>query len=234
MNKSNFSLDDKKPEIEINKRTESKFWQRPNFNLVLYLLIMFVSFYLWQGYTQGRNAEIPYSDFLQHVEKKEVKEAIITDKYITGTLTIEGSETHKPRRFITIPLQDTELAEKLEKQGVTYTVRHSSNWLGNFIANWVLPLGLLFLLWTWIAKRMGSMGKGFLNVGNKVHIHPDSLPKITLTMWPAWKRPNWNSRKAWIFSKTRTVFSGLGAICQKVCPCWQKTMRSRRWMTSAP
>ena len=30
-----------------------------------------------------------------------------------------------------------------------------------------------------MARRMGSMGKGFLNIGNKVHIHPDSLPKVT-------------------------------------------------------
>jgi len=179
MRKSNFSLGDNKPDIEINKSRPPKFWQRPDFNLVVYLLIMFVSFYLWQSYTQGRNEEIPYSEFLQHVEKKEISEAVITEKYIAGTLTIKDTETHKPRRFITIPLADTGLAELLEKQGVKYTVRHSSNWLGNFISNWVLPFGLLFLLWGWMAKRMGSMGKGFLNIGNKVHIHPDSLPKVT-------------------------------------------------------
>lgn len=179
MNKSDFSLGEKKPEIEINKSPKIKFWQRPDFNFALYLLIMFVSFYLWQGYTEALRAEIPYSEFLQHVDKKEVQEAIITEKYITGILTINDPKTDKPRHFVTIPLKDTELAQKLEKQGVKYTVRHSSNWLGNFIANWVLPFGLLFLLWGWIAKRMGSMSKGFLNIGNKVHIHPDSLPKVT-------------------------------------------------------
>jgi len=179
MQQNNFSLGDKKPDIEINKTVEQKFWQRPDFNLMVYLLVMLVSFYLWQGYTQTRSEEIPYSEFLQHVDKQEVKEAVITDKFITGTLTIKDSETNQPRQFITIPLTDTELALTLEKQGVKYSVRHSSNWLGNFIANWVLPFGLLFLLWGWMAKRMGSMGKGFLNLGNKVHIHPDSLPKVT-------------------------------------------------------
>jgi len=179
MNKSNFSLGDKKPEIEINKTTQHKFWQRPDFILMVYLVVMLASFYLWQGYTQGHNSEIPYSEFLQYVDKKEVKEALITDKYITGTLTTIDSATHQPKRFITIPLADTELAQTLEKQGIKYTVRHSSNWLGNFIANWVLPFGILFLLWGWIAKRSSSMGEGFLNIGNKVHIHPDSLPKVT-------------------------------------------------------
>lgn len=179
MDKSDFSLGGKKPDIEINKRSQPKFWQRPDFNLVIYLLIMFASFYIWQAYTQGRNAEIPYSEFLQHVEKREIQNAIITDQYITGTLTTDDPKTGQPRRFITIPLRDTKLAELLEKQGVEYKVRHSSNWLGNFITNWVLPFGLLFLLWGWMAKRMGPMSKGFLNLGNKVHIHPDSLPKVT-------------------------------------------------------
>jgi len=179
MKKNNFSIGDKKPDIEINKRPELKFWQRPDFNLILYLLIMLGSFYFWQGIKQTESLEIPYSKFLQYVQNKEVKEAVITEQYISGTLTIVDPTTQQPKRFITIPLADTELAEKLEQQGVTYSVRHSSNWLGNFITNWVLPFGLLFLLWSWMAKRMGGMGKGFLNIGNKVHIHPDSLPKVT-------------------------------------------------------
>ena len=146
MKQNNFSFGDQKSDIEINKRTEPRFWQRPDFNLIIYLLLMLVSFYLWQGYREGRNAEIPYSEFLQHVDKQEIRDAVITDKYIIGTLKTGDSETQQPRRFITVPLADTRLAEALEKKGVKYTVRHSSNWLGNFIANWVLPLGLLFLL----------------------------------------------------------------------------------------
>lgn len=78
-----------------------------------------------------------------------------------------------------MPLSNTDLATLLEKQGVKYSVRHSSHWLSNFLFNWVLPFGMLFLLWGWMAKRMGGMGKGFLNIGNKVRIHPDALPKVT-------------------------------------------------------
>ena len=179
MKKSQFSLNGKKPDIEVNKPADQKFWQRPDFNLTAYLLLMLASFYFWQSYAETSNTEIPYSEFLQHVDKKEVKEAIVTEKYIAGTLTVDDEKTHKPRRFITIPLMNNDLAQMLEKQGVKYTVRYSSHWLGDFISNWVLPLGLLFLLWGWMAKRMGTMGQGFLNIGNKVHIHPDSLPKVT-------------------------------------------------------
>lgn len=179
MKKNNFSLGNNKPDIEINKTTQHKFWQRPDFNLILYLILMTFSFYLWQGYTSGQTKEIPYSAFLQHLDKREIKTAVITNDYITGTLTTLNTQTNKPQQFITIPLKNTELAQTLEKHGVKYSVRHSSHWLSNFLTNWVLPFGLLFLLWGWMAKRMGNMGQGFLNIGNKVHIHPDNLPKIT-------------------------------------------------------
>ncbi len=181
MNKSNFSIggDRNKPEIEINKSTPPrKFWQSPNFTLLMYLLFILLSFQLWQGYEQARQEEIPFSEFLQHVEKKEVKEAVVTDKVITGTLTVKDKEG-RPKRFVTFPLWHTDLAKLLEKNGVKFVVRPSSNWLSNFLLNWVLPFGLLFLLWGWFAQRMGTMSKGFLNLGNKVHIHPDSLPKVT-------------------------------------------------------
>ena len=175
-----FSIKEDKPDLEINKSgdTGPRVWQRFDFNFFLYLIIMWLSFYFWQGYTQTRNEEIPYSEFLQHVEKKEVKEAIVTEKYIAGKLTAEDA-AGKPKRFITVPLADTDLAKYLEKNGVSYKVRHDSNWLGNFITNWVLPFGLLFLLWSYMAKRMGGMSQGFLNLGGKVHIHPDSLPPVT-------------------------------------------------------
>ncbi len=181
MKKNDFSLDGNgdKPRIEINRTSRQKFWQNPGFTLIIYLLFIFLSFQMWQGYQETKREEIPYSEFLQHVSKREVAEAIVTDKLIRGTLTIHDKQTGKPRQFITIPLHNLDLATLLEKQGVKYVVRQSSDWLGNFLFNWVLPFGLLFMLWGWMAKRMGNMGKGFLNIGNRVHIHPDSLPKVT-------------------------------------------------------
>ncbi len=180
MKKTNF-LGNNKPEIELNKTNKPvKFWQNPNFTFWAYLFFILISFQFWQNYQQARQEEIPYSEFLQYVEKKQVAEAVVTDRLITGVLTIKDPKTNKPRRFITVPLTwDNDLAKTLEKQGVRFTVRLNTDWLGKFITGWVLPFGLLFLFWGWMAKRMGRMGQGFLNIGNKVHIHPDSLPKVT-------------------------------------------------------
>ncbi|HEB50206.1 MAG TPA: cell division protein FtsH, partial [Desulfobulbus sp.] len=180
MKKTNF-LGNKKPEIELNKTSKPvKFWQNPNFTFWAYLIFILISFQFYQNYQQARREEIPYSEFLQYLDKREVAQAVVTDKLITGVLTIKDEKTGKPRRFITVPLTwDNDLAQTLAKKGVRYSVRLNSDWLGKFITGWVLPFGLLFLFWGWMAKRMGSMGQGFLNIGNKVHIHPDSLPKVT-------------------------------------------------------
>ena len=170
---------DGKPTIEINRSTKRPLWQHPNFTLLLYLLFILFSFQLYQGYQTAKQQEIPYSEFLKYVDKGEVAEAVITDKVITGTLKETDPKTGKPKRFITVPLWHQGLAKELAAKGVRYVARQSDNWLSNFLFNWVLPFGLLFLLWGWFASRMGTMGKGFLNLGNKVHIHPDSLPKVT-------------------------------------------------------
>jgi cell division protease FtsH len=175
-----FTTDSNKPDIEINRSSKEKFWQNPGFNFWLYLLFVLISFQLYQDYQQVRQEEIPYSEFLSHVRKHEVAEAVITDKVITGTLRATDEATGQPRRFITVPLKwNNDLAMILERNGVRYSVRQNSEWLGNFIFNWVLPFGLIFLLWGWLARRMGSFGQGMLNIGNKIHIHPDTLPKVT-------------------------------------------------------
>ena len=178
MKQTKFDLGPKKPDIEVNKPAKLKFWQRPDINLVLYILFFAAMFYLWQSSSMMEQQEIPYSQFLQYLQQNQVDKAVVTENLITGTLKLKDKKTGKPREFITVPMKDNELAQLMEKHGVQYTVRHESHWLGTLLS-WVVPFALLFLLWTWLSKKMTGAG-GFLNIGNnRVHIHPDTLPKVT-------------------------------------------------------
>ncbi len=179
MRNNNFPAGKSNDRLDINRPPRLKFWQRPEFTLLAYLLFLLASFYLWQGAERARREEIPYSEFLEHVERKEVAEAVVTRNLITGTLTLKDPKTLQPRRFLTVPLWDTDLAKELERGGVTYRVRAGENWLANFFFNWVLPFGLLFLLWGWMVRRMGPAGKGFLSIGNRIRIHPEGNIKVT-------------------------------------------------------
>jgi len=181
MKDNRFSIGEKKPDIEINKPANSgqKFWQRPDFTLLLYVLFMIASMYLWKGAAAGSPERLDWSDFLARLNKDEVTEVYVTDRYLMGKLT-EQDEKLRPRTFVTVPLKDPELAKKLEQHNVKISVRPpGSDWLSKFIFNWVLPFGLLFLLWGWMMKRMGGGAAGMLNLGNKVRIHPDTGEKVT-------------------------------------------------------
>jgi cell division protease FtsH len=163
------------PEVEINPPPDKPDKRK----LALYLLIFFLTIYLWNGISELRQEEIPYSEFLQYVQQQKVEQAVVTEQVISGVLKPEASGK-PPRRFVTVPLWNQDLAKALEEKGVKYTVRYGGNWLSNFLFNWLLPLGLLMLLWVWMARRFTGGGGGFLSLAkNKVRIHPDSLPKVT-------------------------------------------------------
>ncbi len=176
--KSDFSLGEKKPDLEINRPEPRKFWEQPGFTMWAYLFFILASFWYWQNAEQTRRLEIPYSEFLQRLEKKEIRDIVITDTRIQGTITEMDSGDN--RLFYTIPLQNNELARELEAQGVRFVVRHDNNWLGNFLLTWVLPFGMLFLFWGWMGRRMGDARQSFLNLGaNRIHIHAETDHGVT-------------------------------------------------------
>jgi len=94
VNKSDYS-DKDRPDIEVNKTSKQPFWQHPQFNLILYLIFIFASFHFWQQLQETKRLEIPYSAFLEHVEKQEVAEAVVTDKAIMGLLKTNDPQTRR-------------------------------------------------------------------------------------------------------------------------------------------
>ncbi len=203
------------PDIEINKTTKEPFWQNPQFMFILYLLFIFASFHIWQQMRETRRLEIPYSQFLEYVEKQQVAEAVVTERAIVGTLREADPVTGQPKRFITIPLWNQELADKLASQGVQYTVRYDANWLGNFFFNWILPFGILFLLWSWMARRLGTMNKGVLSIGNRVRVHPDQRPKVTFNDIAGYDDVKQELRETVEFLKNPARIKALGARAPK-------------------
>ncbi len=165
--------------IEINKPEQGRpLWHRPWFLLALYLLFLASSFYVFTLPESGVR-EIPYSQFMAYLEEGKVREALVTDEWISGELAEEDPATGQPVRFITVPPTDQELARQLREHGVTFKVRRLSDDFSRFFWTWVLPFGLLFLLWGWMLRRAGAAGQDFLRIGRRIRIHPDTLPKVT-------------------------------------------------------
>ncbi|MGH7070235.1 MAG: ATP-dependent metallopeptidase FtsH/Yme1/Tma family protein, partial [Acetobacteraceae bacterium] len=176
--KGGFNLGPKKPGLEINKRGPVKFWQQPRNLWWVYMLVMLASLWLWEGAQHVVPEQIPYSEFLQDLDAGKIKQATLGDQTISGTLDEKNSKTHKPQDFITERPQDDALAQMLAQHKVKFDVVHQTHWLLSFLLNWVLPLGAMFLLWSWFSRRMGS--RGLLNLGgDRIHVHADTGPRVT-------------------------------------------------------
>jgi len=167
-----------KPEVEINKRGPGRFWQQPNLVWWLYVAAMIASLWIWQWRSPSVVQQMPYSEFLQHLSRNEVQDATLSEQTVSGTLTITDPKTQKRVAFSTLKPQDDALAQSLAQHNVHFGVVHETHWLVNFLLNWVVPLGALFLLWNWSSKRMGS--RGLLNLGaNRIHIHAETGVVVT-------------------------------------------------------
>ncbi len=175
-----FKLKEEKPDIEINKpdKQPMPFWKNPNNIGWYYLIFVLLSLWIWPSMQQAK-VTIPYSEFQQYLQKNEVTEAVVSDNYIRGKLSTLDPSTNKPKIFVTSIPKNNELAKQLVEHKVKFIVRQENNWLNNMLFNWIIPFGLIFLLWGWLAKRMGGMSQGFLNIGNKVHIHAENDIKVT-------------------------------------------------------
>ncbi len=179
--KTTFKTNSKKPDIEVNKPPQQKFWQQQGPFSVWYFIAVMIIFYFFQSAIQLKKEQIPYSRFQEYLATDQIAECVIREKSITGTLKLTDQKTSKPRHFITVPLYNADLARDLEKHSVKYSVAVETHFLSNLLFAWIIPLGMIFLLWSYLGRKMGSAGMNFLNIGkNKARIHAETDQKVTL------------------------------------------------------
>ena len=66
--------------------------------------------------------------------------------------------------FSVFPLNDPGLLALLQQHSVEYRGRVESHWLKGFLLNWIIPLGVMILIWQFMMRRMGR-GPGVLQMG---------------------------------------------------------------------
>jgi cell division protease FtsH len=126
--------------------------------VVLGLLLIFVlQFFMMRGVSR----EIPYSEFKQYLEKGMLRDLVVSQTDIRGTLV--QSETDQ-QSFVTNRVEDPDLVRQLEEKGVQFTGRQANSFFGS-ILSWILPLVIIFAIWNFTMRRMQIGGPGILNVG---------------------------------------------------------------------
>lgn len=163
----------------------------PQWRLPLgYFAVAFLLLFIWQQtFSQYTVRTIPYSEFKERVTRGEVSECAIKDEDITGKIipkTPSGSvtnaaetakapatvqtnslgATNAPKEFIfrTVRLDDPKLVEELQKAGVKFLAVRP-NLFTQILLAWILPIGVMLLLWGFISRKMGAAGQSVLSFG---------------------------------------------------------------------
>ncbi len=89
--------------------------------------------------------------------------------WITRTKAeLETARAHaraeEKRHFTVIALPDPGLIDLLQDKGVEYRGKIESKWLSNFLLNWIVPFGILFVIWGFVMRKMGK-GPNALSIG---------------------------------------------------------------------
>jgi cell division protease FtsH len=148
--------------------------------MIWYVLAAFLGLLLfqqfWTSYSQVET--IPYSQFETLLDQDKVAEVTVSTDSVQGILR-EPLPDGK-REFFAVRV-DPKLAEKLAGHNVTVKGATSSGFI-QVLLSWVIPIGLFYLAWTFLFRRMAEkqgLG-GLMTVGKsraKVYVETDT--KVT-------------------------------------------------------
>ena len=116
-------------------------------------------------YMQPSGREVPYSDFKQAVRNGLVAEVWVGEQTVRGTFK---NERDGSRNFNTVRIEDPKLLEELDATGVKYRGEFISRWLPE-ILGWVVPLLLLFAIWSFFFRRMSGAEGGVMSFARSKH-----------------------------------------------------------------
>ena len=136
------------------------------------LLLLFNSLFS----SQQDASMVEYSTFKALVSNGQIKRVRITeDQYIGYNVTeqeltrLQDSGAASPsniQEWRAVRVDDPGFVELLDQQGVQYyAVPQGNRPLLGLVLQWVIPLGLMFLVWRFMFKRLGSMGSNVMAFG---------------------------------------------------------------------
>jgi len=76
----------------------------------------------------------------------------------------QAREAKAKLTFTVVPLDDPTLLADLRAHDVEYRGRIESNWFRGLLLNWIVPFGVMFLIWGFLMRRMGQ-GPSVLQMG---------------------------------------------------------------------
>lgn len=115
-----------------------------------------------------RETEVNYNVFLANLNEGKIDHVILTTDRIIFYL--KATETQPETLANVVPVNDPDLTDRLIAAGVEFSAQAQTQSLFTSLFGWLLPLLPLFLIWYFIAKRMGGAGPNAMSFGkSKAH-----------------------------------------------------------------
>jgi cell division protease FtsH len=153
--------------------------RRTRFSLV-YLLIV-VAFVLGLNYMLGQatTQAVPYSELKRRIAANQVEHVVISPQQMRAVPTDSALTAGAPDTWTATmpPHGDEALIPLLEERGVRHEFT-SAGWVTQMLG-WLLPIGLLILVWIWMLRRMNP-AQNVMTVGkNRARIMGEEGTGIT-------------------------------------------------------
>jgi cell division protease FtsH len=149
---------------------------KAHFSIWYFLIMMLLIMYLQQYFLSRKIETIPYSQFKQELSQGNVDKLTIGPENITGTL--KAKDKKPGQEFTTIRVDDPGLVKDLDDHKIGYSGHYESKFLSG-ILSWVLPIGIMLLIWRYAMKKMGP-GMGVMSFAkSKAKLFAENETKVT-------------------------------------------------------
>jgi cell division protease FtsH len=128
----------------------------------LLFFVGFVGLTIIQTFLANRGApkKLPYSEVVELIEQNKVAEVEVDEDEVIATL--KSQKEGRPERVLAtrIPgLDPGKIVTLIEQHGVKVRGRiERTPWWESFLFGWVLPIGLMFAVWSFLGRRMNRRG----------------------------------------------------------------------------
>lgn len=155
---------------KLDKKIHINFW---------YIIAAVLAMLLIQDFyiESTKLTSIPYSRFQTLLDEGKIAKIAIAQNYISGSL--KAAEPDGLKEFVTTRV-DPELAQTLNKHGVTYSGVIESHWLRDLLS-WILPAIFFIGIWMFAIRRMGQGGLGgLMQIGkSRAKVYVEKETKVT-------------------------------------------------------
>jgi len=138
---------------------------------ILAIILLQYAFYAYR--TAQRIEVIPYSQFVQLLQEKNIAEVAVSDHHLQGKLK---QPLPSGKSEFAVTRVDPEFARELQKYGVTFSGEFENPFLQNLLS-WVVAALLMVGVWMLLVRRIGQGAGGLMSIGKskaKIYVESDT------------------------------------------------------------